>query len=82
MASSTPITARNGSIKADAKRACYQMNETSSSRRAAYFGKDISSMTYPLVADLAADGIPVAVTWRVLAFSKQAQYAWRSRGWD
>jgi putative transposase len=34
-------------------------------------------MTYPLVEDLAADGIPVAVTCRVLGFSKQAFYAWR-----
>ena len=34
-------------------------------------------MSYPLVEDLAADGIPVAVTCRVLGFSKQAFYAWR-----
>jgi len=33
---------------------------------------------YPLVRDLAADGIPVAVTCRVLGFSKQAFYAWRA----
>lgn len=44
-------------------------------------------MTYPLVGDLAADGTPVAVTCRVLGFSKQAYYAWRSdpvsqRYWD
>ncbi len=32
---------------------------------------------YPLVGDLAAGGIPVAVTCRVLGFSKQAYYAWR-----
>jgi putative transposase len=32
-------------------------------------------MTYPLAADLAADGIPVTVTCRVLRFSKQA--CWR-----
>jgi hypothetical protein len=32
---------------------------------------------YPLVLDLAADSIPVAVTCRVLGFSKQAFYAWR-----
>ncbi len=36
-------------------------------------------MSYPLVEDLAADGIPVAVTCRVLGFSKQAFYAWRRR---
>jgi transposase InsO family protein len=34
-------------------------------------------MMYPLVLDLAADGIPVAVTCRVLGFSKQAFYAWK-----
>ena len=44
-------------------------------------------MMYPLVIDLAGDGIPVAVTCRVLGFSKQAFYQWRSqpcsdRDWD
>ena len=44
-------------------------------------------MTYPLVLDLAADGIPVAVTCRVPGFSRQAFYAWRhnpvrQRDWD
>src|ERR1700722_10529622 len=44
-------------------------------------------MTYPLVLHLAADGIPVAVTCRVLGFSTQAFYAWRAdpvcqRDWD
>jgi putative transposase len=44
-------------------------------------------MSYPLVLDLAADAIPVAVTCRVLGFSKQAFYAWRKnpvsqRDWD
>ena len=34
---------------------------------------------YPLVLDLAADKIPVAVTCRVLGFSTQAFYAWRKR---
>jgi len=32
---------------------------------------------FPLVLDLAADGVPVAVTCRVLGFSKQAFYRWR-----
>ena len=36
-------------------------------------------MMYPLVLDLAVDGIPVAVTCRVLKFSKQAFYAWEER---
>ncbi len=35
-------------------------------------------MTYPLVLDLAAEGIPVAVTCRVLGFSKQAFYKWKA----
>jgi transposase InsO family protein len=44
-------------------------------------------MSYPLVRDLAADKIPVAVTCRVLGFSKQAFYAWcrnpvSRRDWD
>ena len=44
-------------------------------------------MIYPLVSDLAAEGIPVARTCRVLGFSKQAFYAWRAnpvsdRDWD
>jgi putative transposase len=34
-------------------------------------------MMYPLVLDLAADGIAVAVTCRVLGFTKQAFYKWR-----
>ena len=44
-------------------------------------------MIYPLVQDLAADNIPVAVTCRVLGFSKQAFYKWQAnpvsqRDWD
>jgi hypothetical protein len=44
-------------------------------------------MTYPLVLDLAADKIPVAVTCRVLGFSKHAFCAWKrnpvsQRDWD
>jgi hypothetical protein len=44
-------------------------------------------MSYPLVLDLAAGGVPVAVTCRVLGFSKQAFYAWKGdpvpqRDWD
>jgi hypothetical protein len=44
-------------------------------------------MMYPLVLDLAADKIPVAVTCRVLGFSKQAFYQWKAapvsqRDWD
>jgi transposase InsO family protein len=44
-------------------------------------------MSYPLVLDLAADGIPVTVTCRVLGFSTQAFNKWRrnpvsQRDWD
>jgi putative transposase len=44
-------------------------------------------MIYPLVLELAADRIPVAVACRVLGFSKQAFYRWRvdpvsQRDWD
>lgn len=34
-------------------------------------------MMYPLVLDLADDGVPVTVTCRVLGFSTQAFYKWR-----
>lgn len=44
-------------------------------------------MIYPLVLDLAADGIPVTVACRVLGLSKQAFFKWRKnpvpqRDWD
>jgi len=44
-------------------------------------------MMYPLVRELAAEHIPVAVTCRVLGFSKQAFYKWQAnpisqRDWD
>jgi putative transposase len=44
-------------------------------------------MMYPLVLDLADDGIPVTVTCRVLGFSTQAFYKWKrdpvtDREWD
>ena len=44
-------------------------------------------MMYPLVRELAAEKIPVAVTCRVLGFSKQAYYKWLAhpvsqRDWD
>jgi putative transposase len=35
-------------------------------------------MKYPLVTDLADEGIPVALTCRVLGFSKQAYFKWRA----
>jgi putative transposase len=44
-------------------------------------------MTYPLVRDLASDGVPVVVACRVLGFSRQAFYRWCAdpvsrRDWD
>ncbi|PTT61306.1 IS3 family transposase [Arthrobacter sp. HMWF013] len=48
-------------------------------RAAAYLARDINpKMMYPLVTDLAVDGVPVAVTCRVLGFSKQGYYRWRA----
>jgi putative transposase len=37
-----------------------------------------TQMLYPLVTDLAADGVPVVVTCRVLGFSKQGYYRWKT----
>jgi hypothetical protein len=34
-------------------------------------------MMYPLVLEMAVDGIPVTVTCRVLRFSTQAFYQWK-----
>ncbi|MEX5237660.1 IS3 family transposase [Kocuria sp. CPCC 205236] len=57
-------------------------------RAAAFFARGAApKMRFPLVLDLAADGIPVAVTCRTLGFSKQAFYQWRAhpvtdRDWD
>jgi hypothetical protein len=48
-------------------------------RAAAFFAREIAQMTYPLVLDLSPGGIPVAVTCRVLGFSKQALCAWRKK---
>ena len=36
-------------------------------------------MMYPLVVDLAVEGIAVVTTCRVLGFSTQAFYKWRNR---
>ena len=36
-------------------------------------------MMYPLVSDLADEGIPVALTCRVLGFSKQGYFKWRAK---
>ncbi|HEU5271105.1 MAG TPA: IS3 family transposase, partial [Jatrophihabitans sp.] len=49
-------------------------------RATAYFARDTPpKMMFPLVLDLAEDGIPVAVTCRVLGFSKQAFYQWKAQ---
>lgn len=46
----------------------------------AYYAKDALPMTHLLVRDLAADGVPVGVTCRVLGVSSQAYSAdWRIR---
>ncbi|ROZ50962.1 IS3 family transposase [Rhodococcus sp. WS3] len=57
-------------------------------RAAAYLSQGNSpKMMFPLVRDLAVDGVPVTVTCRVLGFSTQAFYKWRQdpvtqRDWD
>ena len=46
-------------------------------RAAAYFAKQLPpKMKYPLVRELAEDGIPVSVTCRVLDFSSQGYFKW------
>ncbi|WP_425490271.1 IS3 family transposase [Nocardioides daedukensis] len=46
-------------------------------RAAAYFSQaHLPKMSYPLVRDLAADGIPVTVTCRVLKIARQPYYRW------
>lgn len=39
-------------------------------------------MMFPLVADLAAEGVPVTLTCGLLGFSPQAFYKWRARPWS
>ncbi|MCE0510385.1 IS3 family transposase [Microbacterium sp. KKR3/1] len=58
-------------------------------RRAAAYLSQASppQMMFPLVLDLAADRIPIAVACRMLGFSKQAFFRWRAnpvsqRDWD
>ncbi|MFJ2371183.1 IS3 family transposase [Microbacterium sp. NPDC087665] len=57
-------------------------------RAAAYLSQGVTpQMMFPLVHELAADRIPIAVTCRVLGFSKQAFFRWRAnpvsqRDWD
>ncbi|WP_157550709.1 IS3 family transposase [Microbacterium sp. Root553] len=57
-------------------------------RAAAYLSQGVTpQMMFPLVHELAADRIPIAVTCRMLGFSKQAFFKWRAdpvaqRDWD
>ncbi|WP_157233510.1 IS3 family transposase [Kibdelosporangium phytohabitans] len=49
-------------------------------RATAYLSQaNLPKRLYPLVNELAADGIPVAVTCRVLNIARQPYYRWRSR---
>ena len=49
-------------------------------RAAAYFAQGRApKMMFPLVRDLAAEGVPVRLTCGVLGFSTQAFYKWRAR---
>src|SRR4051812_48750912 len=48
-------------------------------RAAAYLSQaNLPGRLYPLVSELAADGIPVAVTCRVLKLARQPYYRWRA----
>ncbi len=38
-------------------------------------------MIYPLVDELAEDGIPVKVACRVLKLARQPYYRWKQRPW-
>lgn len=54
---------------------------------AVYFAKELGSNEVPAGSRPCRDGIPVAVTCRLLGFSKQAFYAWKAapvsqRDWD
>ncbi|MCE7001223.1 IS3 family transposase [Saccharothrix sp. S26] len=49
-------------------------------RATAYLSQaNLPKRLYPLVSELAADGIPVAVTCRVLSIARQPYYRWRAR---
>ncbi|WP_344036653.1 IS3 family transposase, partial [Mycolicibacterium alvei] len=49
-------------------------------RAAAYLSQaNLPKRLYPLVAELAADGIPVAVTCRVLKLTRQPYYRWLAK---
>ncbi|WP_433294327.1 IS3 family transposase [Actinoplanes sp. CA-030573] len=49
-------------------------------RAAAYLSQaNLPKRLYPLVSELAADGIPVAVTCRVLTIARQPYYRWLAR---
>ncbi|MEU4526080.1 IS3 family transposase [Amycolatopsis sp. NPDC024027] len=49
-------------------------------RATAYLSQaNLPERLYPLVSELAADGIPVAVTCRVLNIARQPYYRWRAR---
>ncbi|WEV78807.1 IS3 family transposase [Janibacter cremeus] len=49
-------------------------------RAAAYLSQaNLPKMIYPLVRELAADGIPVTVTCRVLKIARQPYYRWLAR---
>src|SRR5690625_6164392 len=49
---------------------------TASCRRVLVTGESAVKRLYPLVRELAADGIPVAVSCRVLKLSRQPYYRW------
>ncbi|WP_307055902.1 IS3 family transposase [Arthrobacter bambusae] len=75
-----PVAAESAEVRELKKRNRLLEQENEILRRAAaYLARDINpKMIYPLVTDLAAEGVPVAVTCRVLGFSKQGYYRWKA----
>ncbi|WP_204868580.1 MULTISPECIES: IS3 family transposase [Nocardiaceae] len=88
-ADGSPTSSESVELREARKRIKMLEQEAEVMRRAVgYLSRDVNpKMIYPLVLDLAADGVPVTVTCRVLGFSTQAFYKWKKapvtqRDWD
>ncbi|MBC9225113.1 hypothetical protein GL325_02120 [Aeromicrobium sp. 636] len=57
----------------------YEVDESSDDIAMNIASEAAGKMSYPLVRELAADGIPVAVTCRVLKIARQPYYRWLAR---
>ncbi|MBY6540097.1 IS3 family transposase [Rhodococcus sp. BP-349] len=88
-ADGSPTSSESVELREARKRIKMLEQEAEVMRRAVgYLSRDVNpKMIYPLVLDLAAEGVPVTVTCRVLGFSTQAFYKWKKapvtqRDWD